>query len=348
MDIQELKEQIILDDKIEIILSELGCTNIKNHQKYYSCGNPDGDNPMAMLVYKDNLDIENHTRTVVSKYGGRPDLIDYINYINKDKYFTYNLKWICEICGYDYYGKIKKIESPTLDWLNDMKKISEQDEYDNCELKPIDKSILGYYISFGNVFWSEEGISTKTQSIFEIGYDLDYHCITIPIYDETNELVGVKGRFLNPVGAKYIYLEPCSKSQILYGLNKTMPHIKEKNCCIVVESEKLVLRLWEMGIKNVVSIGGHSISKAQAKKLTMLNVGEIVLCYDKDVGVDEDGFFDNNFWKSEIDKFLESENISIMFDDFGILGEKESPADKSKEEFCELYNRRIKGKNAQL
>ena len=36
MNIQELKDKIIMDDKIECILKEIGMTNIKKHSNYYS------------------------------------------------------------------------------------------------------------------------------------------------------------------------------------------------------------------------------------------------------------------------------------------------------------------------
>ena len=348
MDAKQIKNRIIEEDKIKIILQELGCGNIKNSGKFYSCSNPDGDNPVAMLVYKNNLDIKNYTRNVKNKFNKTPDLFDYVNFIRKDKYFTENLKWICDICGYDYYENIKRIDSDTLNWLDNITKIKNMEEIEVAELIPIDEKILSYYKNIPNKMWYDEGISKKTQMLFGIGIDLDTHSITIPIRDELGTLIGVKARFLQPTEMKYIYIEPCAKSQILYGLDKTIKYIKEKSEIIIVESEKSVLKLYDMGIKNCVSIGCHTLSRHQVKKISMLGVNEIILAYDKDVGITDKGNFDKEYWKSEVSKFMFSENVSIIYDNFGILKDKESPADKRKDEFIELYNRRINAKDAQL
>ena len=66
---------------------------------------------------------------------------------------------------------------------------------------------------------------------------------------------------------KYIYMYPCAKSQILYGLYKTQKHIKEKKEVIICEAEKGVMQLWTYGYKNCVSIGGHSLSPYQKEKI---------------------------------------------------------------------------------
>ena len=54
MEIQDLKEYIYENKKVEDILKELGCHSIKYHNgnsKYYSCAFPDGDNKNGLLVY---------------------------------------------------------------------------------------------------------------------------------------------------------------------------------------------------------------------------------------------------------------------------------------------------------
>ena len=60
-----------------------------------------------------------------------------------------------------------------------------------------------------------------------------------------------------------IYLEPCAKSKILYGLYKTIEHIKAKNCIYILEAEKAVLQLWNYGYKNCISTGGKELSQYQ-------------------------------------------------------------------------------------
>ena len=57
MEIQELKNYILENHKIEAVLLALGCHHISHRHgaphDYYTCGNPDGDNPGAItcLLY---------------------------------------------------------------------------------------------------------------------------------------------------------------------------------------------------------------------------------------------------------------------------------------------------------
>ena len=99
-------------------------------------------------------------------------------------------------------------------------------------------------------------------------------------------MVGIKARYFYrevPDGeTKFIYLEKCARSQILYGLYKTIPFIKQKNRVFVVEAEKGVQQLWEAGYQESVSTGGKKISKSQIDKLTRLCV-PIIFVFDKDV-----------------------------------------------------------------
>ena len=330
MNTQEIKEYIVDNDKIEYILEELGCHQVKLHGgRYFSCAFPDGDNAGAITVYTDNIKVNSYTRNIEDKYGNS-DLISLVSFI-KGFYFTKSLKWICDILGLDYY---KELQEELPESLKITKLILEMNgEFENSEefenLKAIPEQTLLYYYPYGNIIFKKEGISLLTQSIFEIGYDLSTDRITIPIRDELGTLVGVKGRTFNPsYEDKYIYLVPCAKSRILYGLNLAMPFIKEKGFVIVVESEKSVLKLWEAGICNVVAIGGHILSKAQVEKLVMIGVTEIVLCYDQDVARKEDGSIDKKEYKKEANKFIEHIKVYAMVDlKNDILDNCESPAD---------------------
>ena len=93
---------------------------------------------------------------------------------------------------------------------------------DDKPLKPISEEILNYYKNYVNDLFYDDNISYQTQKDFEIGFDPESNRYTIPIRSELGDLLGVKGRYFYrdvPENEnKYIYLEPCSKSQVLYGL----------------------------------------------------------------------------------------------------------------------------------
>jgi DNA primase len=78
------------------------------------------------------------------------------------------------------------------------------------------------------------------------------------------------------------------------------------------------MQLWSMGIYNSVATGGKKISSQQIEKLTRLGV-DLIFAFDKDVTRKE--------IEDITDRFIDGINIWYLFDDKGILKEKESPSD---------------------
>ena len=332
MDIKDLFEKIIDNDDIIKILKELNVHHIVDKGDYITCGQPTGDNPSSIIVYKDNLWVNAYTRDIRDK-GGYSNLVSLVSYINKT-YYTQSIKWICDVCGYEYYEKpIEK--TGMLKFLDYIEKECQNDVIEEDEksyLEPIDENILKYYGKYSNQLFLEDGIDMPTQRSFEVGYDLATHSITIPIRDELGTLVGVKARLfkreVEPYENKYYYLMPCAKSKVLYGLHKTMPYIQRSKKVYVVESEKSVMKLWCNNIRNTVSISGHSLSKTQVKKLIQLGVEEIVFVFDQDVARLENGRVDLEWYIKEASYFLECQKVYAMIDvDNSILKKKESPVD---------------------
>lgn len=347
-----IKEYIINNNKIEDILIELQMHHIKNHIDYYSCGMPNGDNPSSTIIYKSNLYVEAYTRNIVDKYGVS-DIISLVCFI-RNCYFTEGIKWICDILGLDTYNNDIDDIPESLKITKMLYSMNNDDGTSKEEslLSPISEKILSYYLNIPNKIFLSEGISITTQNEFEIGFDCETNRITMPIRDELSTLVGVKGRLnkekLDEHDNKYLYLEKCAKSQILYGLYKTIHHVKIKKQVIVVESEKSVLKLWENGIYNVVAIGGHKLSDTQIEKLTRLGVNEIILCFDEEVykyDIDTQIKFKPKetieLYKTNYSsRFIINQTISAMIDFEKILGTKESPADDI-DKFQYLYEKRI-------
>lgn len=323
MDISSLKEYIVDNDCIGTLLDKLGCHHIKNNYKYYQCGNPDGDNQRAVIVYKDySLSVINYTRDL----GGKKnfDIFDLVTFYLKVNFFQ-SLQWICETIGISYYNDIKRdIPSSLLitKMLIDMQGGLQETNVDDKPVKPISENILKYYYNYRNDLFYNDNIDYNTQIEFEIGYDDFNNRITIPIRDELGTLVGVKGRLfkenLTKEEQKYLYIEPCNRAKILYGLYKTYDYIKKSGKVYVCESEKGVMQLWSYGIRNSVATGGKKVSRSQIEKITRLCV-DIVFIFDKDVDLEE--------IKRIAENFIEKVNIYAVIDNKGILNEKESPTD---------------------
>lgn len=326
MDVQELKNYIYENKYVEQILDSIGCHHIKYHpsNEYWSCANADGDNNGAIVIYDNEfLMCMNYTRQMV-KGNRNTDLIDLVCY-TKHLTFPQGLKFICEEIGISYYHDFEEDIPESfriLQMIADMNtNITEEKEK---PLTPINEHILSYYKPYVNDIFHEDNIDYKTQREFEIGFDEETNRYTIPIRSEIGDLVGVKGRYfyreIPENENKYIYLEPCSKSKILYGLHKTIEYIKNKGVVYVFESEKAVMQLWSYGYKNAVSTGGKTISRHQVELLVRLGV-KIVFCFDKDVEKSE--------YENIALMFPDNIPLFYMFDEDNLLDGHESPSDDS-------------------
>lgn len=326
MDIQFLKQKILEDERVMDILQDLGCHHIKrNGNDYITCGNPDGDNTAAITVYlNDNLTCVNYTRSILPNGQIRTaDLLDLVMYIKELNFFR-AIQWVCNTCGWDYYEEEEELP-PSLEWLHFLTKMNKEcavdEDDDDAPLKPIDESILDYYLPVGNYLFEKDGISLSTQQLFEVGYDQQTNRVTIPIRSEIGDLVGIKGRLLSdtvePGESKYLYLTNCPKGRVLYGLNVNMDDIQRVGRVIVTESEKSVMQLYDMGYYGVAT-GGSKITKHQITMLTRLGV-QIIFAYDQDI--------EESTLQEIANEFVDGVPVYAIIDKDNILEPKQSPSD---------------------
>lgn len=324
MDIEILKEHILENNFIPTILEELGCHHIRKKDGYFQCANPDGDNVTAVCVYENtNLTTINYTRDISNGKNIHTDLISLVEFY-KNETFPYAVKWICDILDIDYYSNLDEDLPKSLQLTKMLVEMQSVDTESQTEkpLKPIPEKILSYFKPYVNDMFNEDGVSYETQAEFEIGYDEFTNRITIPIRDDLGNLVGVKARYfyrqVPEDEQKFMYIEKCARSQILYGLYKTINFIKKAQRVFVTEAEKGVQQLYDKGYFEAVATGGSKISKSQIDKLTRLCV-PIIFVFDKDIT------------KEELDdiasRFIDGTEVYTLIDTIGILNEKESPTD---------------------
>ena len=324
MDIEILKEHILENNFIPTILEELGCHHIRKKDGYFQCANPDGDNTTAVCVYENtNLTTINYTRDISNGKNIHTDLISLVEFY-KNESFPYAVKWICDVLDIDYYSNLDEDLPKSLQLTKMLVEMQSVDTDTETEkpLKPIPEKILSYFEPYVNDMFCEDGVGYDTQVEFEIGYDEFTNRITIPIRDDLGNLVGVKARYfyrqVPEDEQKFMYIEKCARSQILYGLYKTINFIKKAQRVFVVEAEKGVQQLYDKGYFESVATGGSKISKNQIDKLTRLCV-PIIFVFDKDIT------------KEELDdiasRFIDGTEVYALIDTIGILNEKESPTD---------------------
>lgn len=264
------------------------------------------------------------------------DLISLVCF-NENISFSNGIKFICSLLGLDYYcDPYENIpESLKITKLLYSMQQGNDDIEEERPLKPISEKILDYYKPYLNDMFLKDGIGYETQIEFEIGYDELSNRITIPIRDELGNLVGIKGRLfkedIEKHELKYMYLEPCARSKILYGLYKTYSFIKKEGKCIIGESEKSPQQLWDMGYYNGLGTGGTKVTTQQIEKLTRLGV-DLIFAFDKGISKKE--------IESIADRFVSGVNIYYIFDEDNILKDKESPMD-DKEKWNYLYKNNV-------
>lgn len=332
MNTQQLKQYIFQNGLQVQILQALDLPNIREDDEKIQCCNIDGDNNTAILIYKNNesLFVNNFTRDITDQHN-HSDIINLVEFVKECSYKE-AVNWIKEVLQIeDSFTKKEATEQEKIDYiLNHSKAVEDKQENELLPILP--ENTLLNYLNWNNTVFRDDNISYKTQEEFEIGIDVFSHRITIPIRDEFGRLVGIKGRrvwdTIDEWNPKYLYLKKCEKSEILYGLYKTLPYIKEKGEVIVCEAEKGVMQLWTYGYKNSVAVSGHNISDWQVWKLEELNV-DITIAFDKDVGLD--------VIKKELDKFETEHNLYYIYDDNILLDEKQSPMDEIKK-WNYLYN----------
>ena len=323
MDISALKDYIVDNDCVGSVLESLGCKQITRPDNRYSACNVEGDNPNEVNVFLPSLSVVDYTRDLdtVSTYH---DIFTLAQFFLKCNFFD-ALKFVCDSIGLSLYHDFEEDVPESIKITRTLMQMI----YDNSDgepekpLRPIPEQVLSYYISCVNDMFRNDGISYEVQHVFELGYDPWSNRITIPIRNYDGALLGVKGRWFGevPEGAdiqKYFYLEPCNKGQVLYGLDKSYEFIQSSHCVYVGESEKFVMQLWSYGDKNCVSTGGKTITRQQIEMLSRLCV-DVILCLDKDVGLDE--------LKNLSERFIGAVNVYAVIDSDELLNEHESPSD---------------------
>ncbi len=116
-------------------------------------------------------------------------------------------------------------------------------------------------------------------------YDIFRNRITFPLCDIEGNTVGFSARIYNSDDQnKYVNSKESvifKKGDLLYNYKRAINYAKEKGQIIIVEGFMDVIRLYSIGIKNVVATMGTAITKQHAKLIRRLSKN-VVLCFDGD------------------------------------------------------------------
>lgn len=232
------------------------------------------------------------------------------------------------------------VESESVNFFKMLNKLSKpKKENPQRTILDIDKDYRLLYKDELPQQWIDEGILPEVMKKYEIRIDPASNRIVYPVYDADYNLIGVKGRtmFENYKMLKIMKYMNYFKIGILdyfTGMKQAVDYIKEKNEIIIVEGLKSVMKLDGWGYHNVVSAETSTLSEYQIELLIKLNVKNVVIAFDKDVG-----FKKIRECTGLLKKFT---NVWVIYDKWKLLNEKDSPCDQGKDVWDTLYERMMR------
>ena len=266
--------------------------------------------------------------------------------IEEDEAVEYVSQCIKHIFHSEYNHK-KVFENDTDKYLFD-KTIPQLPEYP--------KEVLSYFTHYYHPLWLKDGITKESMDKFKIGFSIAQNKIIIPHFDINGRLIGIRGRTLNPEELELGKYRPIQIGQTiyshqlqfnLYGIYEHQNGIKLRRQAIIAEAEKSAMLDdgYYGRFSNCVACCGSTFNKYQISMLTdILGANEIIIALDKEY---ED-------WRSTKAKeyrekiermcrrYLNQASFSYIWDYDNLLNEKDSPFDRGKEVFEELYKNRVK------
>lgn len=214
-----------------------------------------------------------------------------------------------------------------------------------------DEKVLEVFEHYYAPEWLNDGISPAAMDKFGILFSVPQNKIVIPHRDINGNLVGIRGRALDPWEVenlgKYMpmqieqtwYKHPLSMN--LYGLYENHTNIAREGICYLFEGEKSVLLAENLGRSNcALAVCGSSFNKFQLNLVMRhCHPREIVLCFDNEEKAHQQTYF-NKLWQI-CQKYKNYCNFSFVYDRESLLAPKQSPIDNGKAIFDKLIERRV-------
>lgn len=345
MTCNEIKKYIFDNNKIEYILEDLGCHSIEFHpnENQYMAAFPDGDNK-AGIVIKNNIKLNFYSYSRGINVNEERDIVYLIQKIKKVT-FPEAIRYLHNLFGLKYSfnkNKKNKLESNKYDPLEIFKKNSNKCKYKNVldfSYEALNEKVLDDFVSMIHIDLFKEGIMPWTIKKFKLGYSYKFKRTIFPIrHWMTGELLGYNARTsienYDLFDIKKYYISPgYNKSMNLYGLWENYKDIEKADYVVIGEAEKSVLKRDSKGDSTWVALEGKSISDEQVSIIMKLDIHEIIIALDKDVDIQEVRHICEKFWRYR--------KVSYIWDRYGLLDSKDSPADAKNKIYNFLFKYRI-------
>lgn len=345
MNANDVKEMLSENDIISL-LEDLGAEP-QAHGNNIFCKTVCHHGSKKKLVYfKDSKSFKCFTDSC-----GAMDIFGLVGRVMDLDFFS-SFKYICMKFGITYTSVGDTSDRIDTSFFKKFKRKTEK-----ISLKKLSKTILQSYSDLYHRIWIDDGISVRSMKRFGIKFSILNNQIIIPHFGIDGSLIGVRARNLNKeivdAGMKYMpvyYQREVLKhptGAALYGLHLNKDHIEKYKTVILFESEKGVLQLDtmfpEMSIG--VCLSGSSLTEYQLEILKTLDIEEVIIALDKEfeeVDSQEEKFYREKIQTVFLDKLSPYYKTSVIWDVKGLLDLKDSPTDKGKEVFEELFKERAR------
>ena len=189
--------------------------------------------------------------------------------------------------------------------------------------------------------WADEGIPYDLMWKFGVRYDAFDDRIVYPIRNLDGQIFCVSGRTCDPDYKekgirKYTYTSPIGSLPALYGFWENQNEIFLNKEAIVFEGCKSVLKGASFGFLNGIALLTSHLSPFQLEamiRIASFHGVRFVFALDSDIDITKD---------KNIMRLTSYARVEWIRNVGGLLADKESPVDRGKEVFEQLYNMRVK------
>lgn len=262
-----------------------------------------------------------------------------LSLLSKPHSFIDAINFIIETTGLEI-ETVKRINAPHVcDWSGLEKFVRFRST--GSTLEPFDKSILDQLDHSVPHQWLDEGISLETMLKYQIGYYERSQATTIPCFNRSGELIGIRCRHWRPDEIEAGKYRPLSlldgtsykfpTNNVFFGINWNWGEIERTNTVMLVESEKAVMWLDSLYHENNVALGmyGKNLGLQRRNQLIKLGVNKVIYIPDNDwIGKSQSDF---DKWEQDVIKFGNQfkgyANVEVVWDNLGLLKEKENATD---------------------
>lgn len=264
------------------------------------------------------------------------------------------INFILSVTGKEIDSVQRLTKTHVYDWQTDLEKFI-RFRRTGTTLITYDDTILSQLGQSIPQAWLDEGISEDTLVKYQIGYYERLNATTIPCRDKQGNLIGIRCRHWQPdeiEQGKYrplLLLDGVTSfkfptNEVFFGINYNWPEIERTGKAVLVESEKAVMKLDTIYKEHNVALGmfGSNLGVKRRNELIKLGVNHVVYVPDNDwIGLGDEAYQE---WEDKVLRFCKQfdgyAKVEIVWDNLGLLGEKENATDKDEDTWWQLYEAR--------